>query len=170
MSNIKYFVEGECEEALLRAFMSDTRHSFKLGKINVLNLNNESITKSFALSLSPKTELVIILDTDVSSTKILENNLATILKYSSLNKEQIHIVMSVKTLEDEIVYASSRLNKINQLFDTESISEFKKKFITRRDLEKKLEEVGFDIKKIWIRKASKPFDKFINEGNYIKNI
>ena len=107
MSKIKYFVEGECEEALLRAFMSETGQSFKLGKINVLNLNNECITKSFALSLSPKTELVIVIDTDVSSTKILENNLTTILKYSSLTKEQIHIVMSVKTLEDEIVFASS---------------------------------------------------------------
>lgn len=169
MSNIKYFVEGECEEALLRAFMSDTRHSFKLGKINVLNLNNESITKSFALSLSPKAELVIIIDTDVSSSNLLENNIKTIIRYSSLKKEQIHVVMSVETLEDEIVFASSKLNRINQLFDTLSISEFKKKFITRRDLQKKLEEVGFDIKKIWIRKANSPFDKFINEGSFIKN-
>lgn len=168
MSKIKYFVEGECEEALLRAFMSETGQSFKLGKINVLNLNNECITKSFALSFSPKTELVIVIDTDVSSSKILENNLTTILKYSSLKEERIHIVMSIKTIEDEIVFASSKLNKINQLFDTKSITEFKKKFITRRDLQKKLEEVGFDIKKIWIRKANKPFDKFINEGSFIK--
>ena len=165
----RYFVEGECEKKLLRSFMFLDNGGFIDGKVEVLNFVNKPITKSLAYSLKSDTTIVIVIDTDVDNIDILRNNLKIIAENSNVSADKILLVFSVKTLEDEIVYAcASKIKSVNDIFKTKTIEEFKKKFINHHELKNKLESIGFDIQRIWSRKPKKPFDKYVNSGGKIK--
>lgn len=169
MVNIIYFVEGECEQKLIKAFTSSGGVGFKPGKVNVLNFNNQIIKRSLALSIKKNDLVVIIIDTDIKDTKIIDQNISILLKHSYLTKDKIYIVMSVDNFEDELVYSCEKLSNIHDLFKTNDIKEFKTKFINRDNLKSKLIQEGFNIRKIFTRTPKPPFDKFINRGRDIKN-
>ena len=78
--------------------------------------------------------------------------------------------MSICNLEDEIVHSCTSLSNINSLFKTNGTREFKAKYISHDNIKSKLEEVGFDMKKIFSRKSNYPFDKYNNDGFKIKRI
>ena len=165
----RYFVEGECEKKLLRSFMFLESGGFVDGKVEVFNFANKPITKSFAYSLKPDTTIVIVIDTDISNTDVLESNLKIIENNSNLSLDKVLLVFSIKTLEDEIVYACSpKIKNVNDIFKTKTKEEFKKKFINHRELRVKLESLGFDIKRMWSRAAKPPYDKYVCSGDKIK--
>ena len=163
-----YYVEGECEQSFLKAFMYSKNNLFKPGKVEVYNFNNKKITKGFAYAVKSDTNFVIVIDTDKDDASVLDENIAMLLKHSCLKKSSIYIVLSIKNFEDEILYACSKLNNIHEMFNTNSVSDFKKKFIKQQNLEAKLIGLGFDIYKMWSRKPEHPFEKFENEGYKIK--
>ena len=168
MKRYLYFVEGECEKKLLKSFMYLEEESFIEGKVVVFNFINKRLSKPYARTIKKDTKVIIILDTDVLNTDLLSENINILKKVALIREEDIIVVFSNKTLEDEIVYSSKKLSNINQLFNTSSISEFKNKFLSREDLKNKLDQVEFDIHKIWSRKVNAPFDEYQSKKRIIQ--
>ena len=157
-----YFVEGECEMVLLKALMhsEDTSYGISPGKIEILNVLYQKITPTKAITLRKGTKVVLVFDTDIKKTDLLEENIDVIINNSSVEYKDIIFLLSVKNLEDEIVYACHGISNINELFDTNGKEAFKKRFIKHKDIITKLKSVGFQIDKIWSRKPSDPFSNY----------
>lgn len=157
-----YFVEGECETALLKALMHSQDNGYFIcpGKIEIVNVIYEKISVTKAMTLKKGTKVVFVYDTDVKKTDVLEKNIDTLISFSCVGIEDIIFVQSYKTLEDEIVYSCSGINDINKLLATNSKEDFKRKFINHKDIVSKLASVGFDINKIWSRKPKDPFSDY----------
>ena len=86
----------------------------------------------------------------------------------SKNIDEIYHVQSIENFEDEIVYASS-ITSINEIFNTKSTNEFKKKFIAHKELVKKLEDIDFSVELIWSRYSlNQDIKAFPNSGKKIK--
>ena len=156
-----YFVEGECEKVLLKAFMhsEDGEYNICPGKIEVLNVVCDKISPAKARTLKKGTKVVFVFDTDIKKIDTLENNIDIIVNYSSINYGDILLVQSCKTLEDEIVYASKDIKDINKLLGTTSKEDFKKKLIKHKDIVSRLKSVGFQLEKMWSREPSAPFSQ-----------
>ena len=164
-----YFVEGECEKALLNAFMHTDKTEYTIcpGKIDIFNVMNEKLSPARAMSIKKGTRLVFVYDTDTSNIDILKYNINIVMKYTSVSFEDIIFLQSVKTLEDEIVRSSAMIDSINQLFSTQGSSEFKKKFIKHSDIISKLLSVGFSIKKMWSTDPPPEFIEYKCDVNLI---
>lgn len=154
-----YFVEGECEKVLLKAFMHVEENEYHIcpGKIEVLNVICEKISPSKARTIKKGTKVVFVYDTDVKKTDLLEDNITTIVNYSSLNYDDILFLQSCKTLEDELVYACEGINDVNKILGTTSKEDFKKKLIKHKDIVSRLKNIGFRIEKMWSRTPAEPF-------------
>lgn len=154
----RYFVEGECEAALLKALMHSHSSGFYIcpGKIEILNVLYETISGTKAMTIKKGTKVVFVYDTDIKKTNVLENNINVVANYSS----DIIYVQSCETLEDELIYSCSSINDINKLLSTNTKEDFKKKFINHKDIVSKLLNVGFDINKMWSRKPKEPFSNY----------
>lgn len=168
-SSLHYFVEGECEKAFLRSFMFvDGRH-FRQGKIEVFNFINERLTKAKARTLNKDMSVAIIFDTDVENIDVLEDNIKLLRTVSMIDDEHIFLIPSIKNFEDELVYSCSKIKTIHDLFNTRSVSEFKKKFIAHHEIVSKLDDAGFNFNLIWSRNSKGAFKKYINKSSKIKN-
>ena len=165
-----YFVEGECEKALIKAFMHVDKGSycFKPGKVEKLNFVFEKLTPAKAMSIKKGTKVVIIFDTDVDQIDIFENNIDILIKHGDVDGRNIILVPSVINFEEEIVYSCESINNINDIFNTKGKEEFKNKFINHKDLVSKLYSVGFDINKMWSRDPKRPFDRYKNHSLLFK--
>lgn len=163
----QYYVEGECEKQLLKSFMYLEEDCFVEGKVEVFNFINEKMSSARARAIKNNTTIVVIVDTDIERIDLLDENINTLKNISRIDEKDIILVFSMKTFEDEIVYASSGIKRINDLLNTKSVDEFKKKFIAHKNIVNKLYNIGFDIHKMWSRKPSEPFDKYINKGSKI---
>ena len=91
-----YFVEGECEAVLLKAFMHAEEKEYGIypGKIEILNTLYQKISPAKAMTLKKGTTVVLVYDTDVRKTDVLEDNIEIIVKQNqnifwSFNKEII---------------------------------------------------------------------------------
>ena len=69
-------------------------------------------------------------------------------------------MQSVKTLEDELVYACKDIQDVNRLLNTTCKEDFKKKLIKHKDIVTKLKSVGFDMNKMWSRTPNEAFSSF----------
>lgn len=167
-SSLIYFVEGECEKAFIRSFMLANGDHFKPGKIEIFNFINDRLSKAKARTINKDMIVAIVFDTDVNNIEVMEENIRLLKSVSLLDDSHIIFVPSVKNFEDEIVYSTSKIKTIHDLFKTKSIQEFKKKFIAHKDIVSKLEELNFDIKRIWTRNGASPFDRYKNSCSKIK--
>ena len=140
---------------------------FQEGKVEVFNFINEKMSNARARTIKTGTTIVVIVDTDIERIDLLDENINTLKNISRIDEKDVILVFSIKTFEDEIVYASSGIKRINDLLNTKSIEEFKKKFIAHKNIVDKLYSVGFDIHKIWSRKPREAFDKYTNQGSKI---
>jgi 2-phosphoglycerate kinase len=168
-SSLRYFVEGECEKTLLRSFMFVDGPHFSPGKIEVLNFINEKISKAKARTINKSIRVAIVFDTDVESIDTLEENLKLLKNVSQLDDENIILIPSVKTFEDEITRSCGKITNIHQFFNTENIREFKNRFINHADIVSKLISLEFDLNKIWSKNPNGAFAKYHNSSGKIKN-
>ena len=168
MSAYQYFVEGECEKRLIKAFMYVSPVSFVDGKVEVFNFVNEKMSNQRARSIKRGTKVVIVFDTDTSSTVTLEYNLSVLERIALVDKKNLFLVPSVNNFEDELLYACNGISNINQLFSTNGLGEFKKKFVAHKDIYSKMISVGFDIDKMWSRNPSGIFTKYTNRSKSLK--
>lgn len=163
---IQYYVEGECEEKLIRVFQHVEKCGFKPGKIEILNPANQIISSLRINQLKKGTTVALVYDTDHVNVNVLKSNYESLKK--SRNIEEIYHVQSIKNFEDEMVYSSS-ISSVNEIFSTKSVGDFKKKFINHRELVKKLEDISFSVELIWSRcSPNLDIKDFPNNGNKIK--
>ena len=167
-SRFRYFVEGPCEEKLIKSFMYQPGSHFLEGRVEVRNLINAKMTKAFARTIERDTKIIIVVDTDVENTSLLDENINVLIDVSHVKREDIYLVLSVNNFEEEMLRSCDSISSIHQLFSTKGINEFKNKFINHKNLEKKLLNAGFDIDKIWVSKPSNSFSKYNNDGTKIK--
>lgn len=152
-----YFVEGECEEKLINELKVPKTDMILPGKVEVLNVVRDKISKQRLMVLSPKTNIILIYDIDVENTEILKYNINLLKKY---NFKNIYHIQSINNFEDELVYSSS-LKRINDMYNTICVEEFKTKFIHQNDLYSKLKKISYDNSKMWSRVNTKePFNEY----------
>ena len=165
-----YFVEGECEKVLLKAFMHAEEYEYHIcpGKIEVLNVVCEKISPAKARTIKKGTKVVFVFDTDVKKTDLLEDNIETIVSYSSVDYNDILFLLSCKTLEDELVYACDGITDINKLLGTSTREDFKKKLIKHKDIVSRLKNAGFHMEKMWCRIPSTPFKEMNFHQGFIQ--
>ncbi|MDY6391354.1 MAG: hypothetical protein SPL80_00780 [Bacilli bacterium] len=169
----QYYVEGGCEYNFLHSYMHAKNQDFLIrpGRIEILNPITERISDVKAMTIKKGTRVVLVFDTDVNSTSILEENIRTLKRVSGLSNKDIIFVMSVKCFEEELVFSSKKLNNIKgliKLFNAEGVNAFKSEFTNCKNLVDKLSQTGFDIRLMWSRSAHKPFDQYPSGGNAIK--
>lgn len=161
-----YFVEGECEQAFLKAFMHADKGEYfiKPGKVEVRNLLFDKLSNSKVMSIKRGTKVVIVFDTDIKQVDILNDNIDALL---SVGLEVIYIP-SINNFEDELVKSCSKVKNLDQILNTKGTEEFKKQFIKHKDIVSKLMSVGFDLQLMWSTQPSEPFDKYKNNSSKIK--
>ena len=167
-----YLVEGECEKKFINIYKNPKYNKLLAGKVDVFNLVNNELTELYLARISREAIVILIYDTDVKMTNILDKNIKH-LKRRGIKK--ILHVHSVKNFEDELIY-SSDLKNIHNLFQTQGIGEFKKHFIkaSPENIFGKLEKYNFDINKMWSRQGADCFEKYDTKNGskliQIKNI
>lgn len=136
---------------------------FKNGETILLNIMNEKLTGLKIQQIKEDDLVVLIYDTDVNKTNILEYNISF---FKSLRINNIIHVQSVENFEDELIY-SCNIKNVNEIFKTTKVKEFKSKFIKCKNIKEKLKEIDFNGEKIWSRKSKdKNFIKFTETNNY----
>lgn len=171
MSNknpVHYFVEGKCEEKFINAFKIAPDFLFVPGKVEVFNFIIKEITNSRIALLKPNSTIILVYDIDVNKTDILKININKLCKFGF---KRIYHIQSINNFEDEIVF-SSNINNVNDIFNTESIEEFKTMFIKHKNIAIKLKSIEFDFDKMWSRQNTKsPFNIYYSDkaSKYIKN-
>lgn len=164
MKNCIYFVEGECEKQLLSALIANPSLILP-GKVKVRNVINSIIPMSELIGIKPKTDVVLLFDTDVCQTDILRTNIKNIKKCGS--SITVVTVLQIPNLEKELIL-STDVSDIKDLTRSKSVSDFKHDFCKMNDCRYTLERHSFDINKIWIQKSSGVFSFLEQQGNRIK--
>lgn len=162
----QYFVEGECEEKIIKEGKKPPYFLFRPGKIDVLNVVTEKLTPARVLAIKRNTEIILVYDVDKGNCEILKENIKMLNKYGFT---KIYHIQSVSNFEDEIV-RSTNINSIDDFFGTSGVDNFKKKFIAHKDIVSKLKMVDFDVNKIWATKCKNNFSEFskIEDCTFIK--
>lgn len=154
---IQYFVEGECEEKLINALKTGSNAKLVAGKVKVFNVIKNKISKYLLAQLKKDAIVILIYDTDIPETEVLEKNIKALREYGI---KIIYHVQSIKNFEGEILY-STQINDINEFFASSKVEEFKNKFINHRDILSKLKSASFDADKLWSRSLTEGcFSKF----------
>lgn len=164
--NLFYLVEGECDEAVVRALKEKYIHS---GKIKVINVATKRVSDLVRRSIKTSTVCVLIFDTDIFNTgkgnsNIILENISILEK--SQNVKKVVVICQDENLEDEIVRATN-IKNITNLLNSRSVTDFKRDVISCSNLLKKLEDKNFDISKFWMS-PNLPFVKKGNESDLIK--
>ena len=159
---LHYFVEGETERKLIETIKNKYLYS---GKIKIINTIQNKVPNSILRTLERETVVVLVFDTDVEKIDILDENIRLIM--SSNNVKDVICIPQIKNLEDELIY-STNINKIVDLLESRSDKDFKKDFISCKNLIKKLEDKEFKISRLWSRNAVDIYKKYKNDSEVIK--
>lgn len=153
-----YFVEGDCEKKFIDIFKMPKYGFILPGSTQVFNFINEEISDLRIMQLNPNTHIILVYDTDIENTHMLDKNIRKLNKHGF---QKIYHVQSIKNFEDEIVF-SSNIKNINSLFSTSSKNEFKRTFCkaNNQSLFKKLKSINFNFKAIWSRQDNNAFKKY----------
>ena len=159
---LHYFVEGENERKLIETIKNKYLYS---GKIKIINTIQNKIPNSILRTLERETVVVLVFDTDVEKIDILDENIKLI--KNSNNVKDVICIPQIKNLEDELIY-STNINKIVDLLESKSKTNFKNDFHNCKNLMKKLEDKEFKISKLWSRNAVDIYKKYKNDSEVIK--
>ena len=146
--DIQYYVEGEDEKKLINVLKTQL-NMIKPGKVQKLNVVEETISDAMLRSLKKYTVVVLVFDTDTKNVGILNYNILKLKKSNSVSK--VITIPQVANLEEELV-RSCDINKITELLNSSSLTDFKRDFIRINNLDAKLLEHKFDINVFWSQK------------------
>ena len=164
----KYFVEGECEKKFIDIYKNPENKKLLAGKVEVFNFINNEISNGRIMQIKRNTKIILVYDTDVNKTDILDKNIK---KLKSFGFKNIYHIQSIKNFEDEIVYATNITN-ITKFFDKcANKDEFKSMFLSANNggLFTKFKSYNLDFSKIWFRQDGANFNKY-NTSNGISLI
>lgn len=147
MKYFQYYVEGYNDKKLVSVLKTIMR-CIVPGRVEVLNVVQEKITKVRVMQLKHGTTVILIFDTDAGNIKILRDNIDFLKKSGVVN--EIYCITQVKNLEDELV-RSCKIKQIRELTGSTSNSDFKSDMLKETDsvFYKKLVSHGFDFWKLW---------------------
>lgn len=158
-----FLVEGQTE----KKFLSEIKNKYiQSGKIEVWNVVEKVIPKSFIRNLNQNTTVVLVFDTDTNYIRTLQENINLLKKQKSAVKEII-LISQIGNLEDELIFATN-IRQIKELTKSKSNTDFKSDFISSKNVLKLLEDKEFGISKFWSRNASNDFNVYINKAHKIK--
>ncbi len=136
MKKILILVEGETEKRLVATLNL-------LGKVQIINLWQKPVSK-----IIPRIKediVIIIYDADtLDQIDFFKKNLNTLQKHNI----KFYLVQQTHNLEDEII-ACSKCKKIQEVFNTQGIRDFKSEWLKCQNLSKKLEDINFQKSKLW---------------------
>ena len=158
-----YLVEGADEKNLVQTFIRDMR-LIQPGKIHVLNVILNHITKLKVSTWGEAVRVIMVFDTDVEKTDVFEQNIALLKKLK--NVQDILFIPQVYNLEDELK-RSTNVKNVLEITNSSSLKGFKRDLSTDCQLDKHLQKVNFDFHKFW---GVRPDGKFKFVGNDIERI
>ena len=161
-----YFVEGECEEALINALKKDPAIIIP-GRVKVWNVIEKVLPDSILRTIQPGSTVVFVFDTDVQRTGNLEKNIQKLKKFAG--KVIVVFLHQVMNLEDELI-RSTDVKNITELTKSKTRSDFKRDFCHLTDCRKVLEAHKFDIKKMWKQSLPGEFLSFSDLVNNRKHV
>lgn len=161
---VLYYVEGEDEEKLLNTLKSELL-SIRPGKIQKLNVVEQSITRARLMSIRPGTLVVLVFDTDTGNVDILNKNIKALKACPAVSK--IITIPQVCNLEDELV-RSCNIRQIKELLNSRNNSDFKTDIIKVTNLRNKLIEHEFNINCFWASHPRTPYQNIENESREVK--
>lgn len=161
-----YFVEGQCEELLVKALRQQPARLIP-GKVKVLNPVQNPIPPSILLTISPGMTVVLVYDTDRPETENLLNNIALLKK--SCGKVRLIHLMQVRALEDELVRCTD-VREAMELTKSATKKDFKSDFckLSPQKCRQLLERHQLDADKLWTSSAPAPFDKIDRKRSLVK--
>ena len=160
----QYYVEGECEHKLISVF-KEQKNIVLSGKIEVFNVTQDRFTNLRLRTISDRTIVILVFDTDKEITDIFRENLRILKKDSRIRA--VWCVLQVNNLEDELK-RSTNIKEIKELLSCPSNKEFKHYFLVEKRLFEKLRLHAFDLSKIWISHPKTGFSEIENDGWRIK--
>lgn len=163
---VLYYVEGEDEEKLVNT-LKNKLGAIRPGKVQKFNVVEHIITDARIRTFSPGTMVVLIFDTDTGQVEILKKNLNKLKQCSHVS--EIVTIPQVPNLEAELV-RSCKIKNIAELLNSKSNGEFKRDITRVTNLDRKLQEHGFNIDLFWSRKASVPYQDIDNLAAKVKQI
>lgn len=159
-----YLVEGETEEALIKALISN--NTLEHGRVIIFNCwdgKAESIARR--LSTSESNKIYIVFDTDVTNrAKNFVHTVNYIIRYSY----QVVLLQQTKNLEEELVYSCSQIRTENKLyfhFNAQGPNQFKKEFLRVSNRLERLYSLGFDCDLMWRRELHATLVNRISKKN-----
>lgn len=161
----QYYVEGDDDKCIVNALKSDLA-CIASGKVNVFNVVQEKFTNARIRTLKDNTIVVLVYDTDTTSTQILTENIK-FLKAQKAVKEVI-CVPQVQNLEDELVRACGGISTVEQLTHSKTKTDYKRDLIKCTNLEQRLKSAQFDVNKMWCKTPTNSFAQFGNDAEKIK--
>ena len=162
--NIQYYVEGEDEKKLVNVLKS-AMGSIRTGKVQTLNVLQEYISDTVLRTLKNGTVVVLVFDTDTNKVDVLNKNIKKL--EACRQVADIITIPQVKNLEEELIY-SCNIKKITELLNSSSVKDFKSDLIHISNLEQKLKEHKFDLKRFWSQQPVAPYQNILNDAEKIK--
>ena len=163
-ANILYFVEGENEKKLVNVLKAELK-MIRAGKVQKLNVVEETITDTMLRPLKKGTIVVVVFDTDTKNVGFLQYNIQKLKKCNLVSK--VITIPQVANLEEELV-RSCDIKKIEELLNSHSLTDFKRDFNRINNLDAKLVEHKFDIDVFWSQKPPIPYQSIENNSKEIK--
>lgn len=160
----QFYVEGEDEKKVIEVLKKDLKIIVS-GKVDVLNVVQKEIKVPRIRTLKTGTIVILVYDTDVEKVDILEKNIRRL--KSSKHIKKVICIPQVNNLEDEMVRATN-VRHVTDLLGSKTLTDYKRDLIKCTNLDKKLQESGFDISKLWCRMPENDFSVYGNDSKLIK--
>ena len=164
-SYYQYYVEGKDEKCLLEALKMDFR-CIESGRIEIFNVIQNKFSAAQIRPMKKGTNVILVYDTDVEKTDVLEWNVKFLEKQSSVNK--VFCVPQVKNLEDELIRAC-QIKSAKELTGSISNKEFKRDLIHCSNLGSRLKKYDFKMTDFWNKVPQNKFYVFGNEAAKIRS-
>lgn len=161
-----YFVEGKCEEQLIRSLKVDPARLLP-GRVKILNPVLKQISRSQLVTINADTTVVLVYDTDVKLSQRLSQNIKNLKKYC--HRVNIVHLAQVFNLEDELV-RSTDVSDVKELTKSTGFSSFKNDFcrMNYQQCRHMLQQHQFNIEKMWATQPSEPFQFVKQNGEEVK--
>lgn len=160
----QFYVEGEGEKKIIETLKKDMSLIVS-GKVEVLNVVQHEIKNARLMTLKKGTNVVLVYDTDVCNTDILDKNIK--LLKSNNRIKRIICIPQVLNLEDELIRATT-MRKVTDLLNSKTLTDYKRDLLKCSNLDKKLYDKEFDISKFWNEKPPAKFSRYGNDSALIK--
>lgn len=160
----QFYVEGEGEKKIIETLKKDMSLIVS-GKVEVLNVVQHEIKNARLMTLKKGTNVVLVYDTDVCNTDILDKNIK--LLKSNNRIKRIMCIPQVLNLEDELIRATT-MRKVTDLLNSKTLTDYKRDLLKCSNLDRKLYDKEFDISKFWNEEPPAKFSRFGNDSALIK--